>query len=464
MFLNATSAPLGWETSSVQSTKISTHEEALPVSSLVYGNGPIKIDFDDPKLSGDGGLMLVSAMFERLGVAETAQRWVNVQGDGSANVGPKLETLVATMIAGGSHIDHANRLRAGATSELLRHHTYAPSTLGTWLRCFDKVSVTQLDLLAGELFVRAWNAGLAPWRHGTVVVDFDSTIARVFSSAKEGAAYGYTKELGYHPLVATIADTGEIVACGNRDGNAHTAAGSRRMLSIVVGRLRRAGHLGPIEIRADSGFWSEKLIDRCVHLNVGYSVTVKRTSRMWDLINTIGEDRWEPIVYPAGVAQVAQIFDDKWGRIICRRVRNTRDGALFDTWEHHAFITSNGLPTVEADAYHRAHAIVELNIRDLKAGGLAHIPSADRHANAAWVICAGIAHNIARWATNFDTDGFPIRRRTTLATIRHLFIALAVRVCRPQGKPRISGPLDWPAAEWIQACNSSIAAMPRWSG
>ena len=133
------------------------------MSSLVYGNGPIKIDFDDPKLSGDGGLMLVSAMFERLGVAETAQRWVNVQGDGSANVGPKLETLVATMIAGGSHIDHANRLRAGATSELLRHHTYAPSTLGTWLRCFDKVSVTQLDLLAGELFVRAWNAGRVTW-------------------------------------------------------------------------------------------------------------------------------------------------------------------------------------------------------------------------------------------------------------------------------------------------------------
>jgi hypothetical protein len=97
------------------------HKEALPVSSLVYGNGPINIDFDDPKLSGDGGLMLVAAMFERLGVAETAGRWVNVDGDGSANVGPKLETLVASMIAGGSHIDHANRLRAGATDDLLAH-------------------------------------------------------------------------------------------------------------------------------------------------------------------------------------------------------------------------------------------------------------------------------------------------------------------------------------------------------
>ena len=409
------------------------------MSSLVYGNGPINIDFDDPKLSGDGGLMLVAAMFERLGVAETAGRWVNVDGDGSANVGPKLETLVASMIAGGSHIDHANRLRAGATDDLLAHHTYAPSTLGTWLRCFDTVSVTQLDLLAGELFVRAWQAGLGPWVHGTVIVDMDSTIAPVFSSAKEGAAYGYTKTLGYHPLVATIADTGEIVGIANRDGNANTATGSRRMLSTIVARLRN-------------------------HLDIGYSVGVRRTSRMWDLINTINDDRWVPIDYRAGVAQVAQTWDNKWGRIIVRRVRNIRDGALFDTWEHHAFVTSNSAPVVEADAHHRDHAVVELNIRDLKAGALAHVPSGARHANAAWVICAGIAYNIARWATNFDTAGFPIRRRTTIATIRQFCIAIAVRVCRPQGKPRISGPLDWPAAELIQACNRSIALMPHWSG
>ena len=301
------------------------------------------------------------------------------------------------------------------------------------------MSVTQLDLLAGELFVRAWRAGLGPWVHGTVIVDMDSTIAPVFSSAKEGAAYGYTKTLGYHPLVATIADTGEIVAIANRDGNANTATGSRRMLSTIVARLRN-------------------------HLDIGYSVGVRRTSRMWDLINTIDDDRWVPIDYRSGVAQVAQAWDNKWGRIIVRRVRNFRDGALFDTWEHHAFVTSNSAPVVEADAHHRDHAVVELNIRDLKAGALAHVPSGARHANAAWVICAGIAYNIARWATNFDTAGFPIRRRTTITTIRQFFIAIAVRVCRPQGKPRISGPLDWPAAELIQACNRSIALMPHWSG
>ena len=147
------------------------------------------------------------------------------------------------------------------------------------------MSVTQLDLLAGELFVRAWQAGLGPWVHGTVIVDMDSTIAPVFSSAKEGAAYGYTKTLGYHPLVATIADTGEIVAIANRDGNANTATGSRRMLSTIVARLRN-------------------------HLDIGYSVGVRRTSRMWDLINTIDDDRWVPIDYRSGVAQVAQTWDN----------------------------------------------------------------------------------------------------------------------------------------------------------
>ena len=271
-----------------------------------------------------------------------------------------------------------------------------------------------------------------------VLVDQDLVLLVLRHQIPEEPRIRYTPDLKEEPLhVESRLPPGLAIA--NRDGNANTATGSRRMLSTIVARLRN-------------------------HLDIGYSVGVRRTSRMWDLINTIDDDRWVPIDYRSGVAQVAQTWDNKWGRIIVRRVRNIRDGALFDTWEHHAFVTSNSAPVVEADAHHRDHAVVELNIRDLKAGALAHVPSGARHANAAWVICAGIAYNIARWATNFDTAGFPIRRRTTIATIRQFFIAIAVRVCRPQGKPRISGPLDWPAAELIQACNRSIALMPHWSG
>ena len=48
-------------------------------------------------------------------------------------------------------------------------------------------------------------------------MDLDSTICAVCGKAKHGAGYGYTKELGYHPLV-TRAGTGELLHVRMRKG------------------------------------------------------------------------------------------------------------------------------------------------------------------------------------------------------------------------------------------------------
>ena len=71
-------------------------------------------------------------------------------------------------------------------------------------------SRSELDAVASRVMVRAWQLGAGP---GTdpVVIDLDSTICEVHGKAKQGAAYGYTKRLGYHPLLATLAGTGEIL-------------------------------------------------------------------------------------------------------------------------------------------------------------------------------------------------------------------------------------------------------------
>ena len=60
---------------------------------------------------------------------------------------------------------------------------------------------------------------------------------------------------------------------------------------------------------------------------------------------------------------------------------------------------NNGDQTaVEADLYHRRHAVCELAIRDPKnSAGLAHLPSGRLWANAAWLACAALAHNHYRW-------------------------------------------------------------------
>ncbi len=93
-------------------------------------------------------------------------------------------------------------------------------------------------------------------------------------------------------------------------------------------------------------------------------------------------------------------------RLIVRRVKRlqrlasdgTKQGELFATYRHHAFITNSTLSVVEADQRHRDHAIVEQVIAELKDGPLAHLPSGKYAANAAWVSLAVIAFNIARAA------------------------------------------------------------------
>jgi hypothetical protein len=79
-----------------------------------------------------------------------------------------------------------------------------------------------------------------------LIIDVDSTIAEVHGHQKQGAAYGYTKALGYHPLLATRAGTGEILHARMRKGSAGSARGVVRFADELVARVRRAGADGQI--------------------------------------------------------------------------------------------------------------------------------------------------------------------------------------------------------------------------
>ena len=178
--------------------------------------------FDDDNLVVNAGLLLPAILVNQLDLETLINATVRLDGRvGGASPGRKVLMLMNTMLAGGSHIDHADMLRAGATGSVVSHQVIAPSTLGTFLRSFSFGHVRQLEAVNDLARQRAWAAGLTP---GALVVDVDSTICEVVGKAKQGANYGYTHVLGYHPLLATIARTGEILHGRLRKGSANTRA------------------------------------------------------------------------------------------------------------------------------------------------------------------------------------------------------------------------------------------------
>src|SRR5204863_454046 len=117
-------------------------------------------------------------------------------------------------------------------------------------------------------------------------------------------------------------------------------------------------------------------------------------------------------------------------RLVVRRTRlaETAQRRLWPDWRHHAFITNVALGTVEVDQFHRDHATVELAIRDLKEGaGLEHCPSGRFSANAAWLGCAVLAHNLVRWTARLG-NVHPAERLTVTRTIRARLLELPGRM------------------------------------
>ena len=417
------------------------------------------VAFDDDHAVANAGLLLPATLAERLGVEAVIDQLVDL-GDrpGHHRPGRKVLTLLHALVVGGDCISDADLLRTGSTAAVLGHRVMPPSTLGTFLRSFTFGHIRQLDQAAEQLLGRAWAAGAGP---GTqpMTIDVDSTICQVYGHHKGGAAYGYTRQLGYHPLLATRADTGEVLHARQRSGRAASGRGAERFVNELAGRVRRAGAAGPLTLRADSGFWSAKVLAACRRHNIRFSITVRQTTTVAAAITAIPEHAWSDIDYPdSGIAQVAESILGE-DRLIVRRTQLTGPQAtLWPDWRYHAFVTDRDGSAIELDADHRRHAVCELAIRDLKDGaGLRHCPSGVFLANAAWLVIATLAHNLLRWVA---TIGLASTDLVAAKTLRRRLLALPGRLTRSARRRQLHLPCNWPWATQFLGALTRLRAVP----
>jgi Transposase DDE domain group 1 len=246
--------------------------------------------------------------------------------------------------------------------------------------------------------------------------------------------------------------------------------GHKRFVEELVARVRRAGATGSLTVRADSGFWSWSLIDTLERLKVNWSITIAIKAHVKAVIDAIDEPAWTSIVYPdGGQAQVAETTyvtghgrHDRRLRLVVRRTRLTDPAQLrlWPDWRHHAFITNLDIPTVEVDQFHRDHATIELTIRDLKEGaGLEHCPSGRFFANAAWLGCAVLAHNLTRRTARLG-DVHPHDQLTVARTIRTRLLVLPGRLVNRSHQQTLRLPARWPWADKFHAALARIRSLP----
>ena len=441
----------------------------------------ISVTADDTSLVADAGLLLPATLGQRLGLPQLLEQRVTA----GPHAADKCLTVIHSALAGGDCIDDVDALRAGATQAVLGHRVAAPSTVGTFLRSMTFGQARQLDAVSRTLLGRAVQVGAigAP-TGGRFVVDIDATLVETYGLAKQGAREVMrTGRRGYHPILAVAAGTGDVLHARLRRGRSNDATGAPAFVTETLSRVRQAGVDGPVVLRADTGFYLADVLAACRKAGVGFSIGARMIGRMRALIGSLEESAWTPVPYfepGAAVAELGWLAFDRghgprrrrqwrgagtWVRLIVRRtptppaLRDAGQHELFPTYEFHPFITDQSGDPVELDRFHRAHAEVELAIRDLKHGlGLNHLPSKSFAANHAWLVLQTLAHNLGRWTARLgDLARTP---RQTIKTLRRRYLTVPARLVRHARRTTLRLPARWPwAHDWLTALNA-LRALP----
>src|SRR5215207_5840992 len=268
----------------------------------------INVRFDDPNLASCAGLVPVMALAQRCGLARLLAERLTITAKGGANAALKVLAVVAGMVCGADSIDDMDLLRHGGMGRLF-DGVRAPSTLGTFLRCFTFGHVRQLDAVAAGLLARLARATpLLPGADQIVFCDIDDTVRQTYGYAKQGAGRGYTGVKGLNALLAVLSTplaAPVIAATRLRRGSTNSSRGAGKLLADALVTARRAGagsaRNATVLVRADSAYYGYDIINTCRRAGARFSITARLTKTVTRAITSIDEQAWTAIRYPNAI-------------------------------------------------------------------------------------------------------------------------------------------------------------------
>ncbi len=332
---------------------------------------------------------------------------------------------------------------------------------------------------------------LLPGADTVAFIDIDPTHKRVYGHAKQGAEHGRLKgQRTLHPMLAVVSTPiarPVIAAVRMRRGKAADVRGAESFVAEALAVAAQIGCTGTRIVRADSKFYTADVVAACRRAGAHFSLTTGMNPSIATAITMIADHTWIPIHYPHAIedpdtgelisdAEVAEIpcYTAFTGRrkaqqvtasLIVRHVKRLNDtasqgqGELFTTYRYHAVFTDSPFELIQAEADHRRHAVIEQVIADGKAGPLAHLPSGHFQANAAWLTCWAITHNLLRAAAALASV---FHAKATTATIRAHLIAVPARLARSAGcYLTVHLPQYWPWQDAWQHLFDTVHAPPQ---
>ena len=358
-----------------------------------------------------------------------------------------------------------------------------------------KVARSELREAFAKVQERAFGL-LGRKRRKVATIDCDSSIHEVYGEKKEGADYSYDKRWSYSALYVTLAETGDVLELGLREGSRYTSTGTTAVLPGVIERVGR--YFRKLRMRGDSGFYDQEIVRICDTREVEFFIVAEQRENLMKAVQGIRESAWKAFedrpLENSGRRRRRRQRDNVKRKMKLRRNPNTRFKGKPEmaamkfrpaTWKKAYRYVIKRTPIIDRDDKQLyldngmkkyAYWIVVTNskrsntavlriaqgrgnqenlIKDLKQGlGLEHVPTGFLGANQAYFMIAALAWNVKTWMLNLLNlgDGAVLRCKRFL----YLWMWQAAVVAK---SGRDSVVLKLPAGEYFQRFSTALTRV-----
>jgi hypothetical protein len=136
-----------------------------------------------------------------------------------------------------------------------------PTTAGDFCRRFGEGDIHALMDAIDEARLTVWAQQGEELTSQTALIDADGSIVKTTGERKQGMGMSYKGIWGYHPLLVSLANTGEVLYIANRSGNRPSHEGAGSYYDRAIG-LCREGGFEDILLRGDTDFSLTAEFDR----------------------------------------------------------------------------------------------------------------------------------------------------------------------------------------------------------
>lgn len=319
-----------------------------------------------------------------------------------------------------------------------------PTTAGDFCRRFEPCHINHLQDAFDQVRLDIWKQQDDAF-FDQATIEMDGTIVETTGQCKAGMDISYKGIWGYHPLVLTLAETGEVLRVINRSGNRPSQDGAAGHADDAIELCRQAG-FRRIVLRGDTAFTQTIHLDRWNQAGVKFLFGMKAYAGLVEIAENVPNDLWETLprspkydpktpdrARPANVKeQVVKRRGYKNKRlaaewitevpyrptdcketyrlvILCKELEITEQGRLFDDHVYFFYLTNECATDVSTnevvygsnDRCDQENVLAQLNqCRAL------HAPVDNLESNWAYMVMTSLSWNLKAWiGLSIPVDG-----------------------------------------------------------